>query len=177
MGMSVTLGTILAPVDRDAEQLLKLQYLCYQGEAETYADWSIDPLTETLAALRARLATRQTVVARLGDEVVGAVCGWTDADGVGHVERLVVHPRLRRHGLGGRLLRAVEERLAAPPAGGPAARAYRLSTGERSPGNQRLYRKLGYLQTRIEEPAEGAPGIKFVVMEKPAAAPAPAVVA
>ncbi|WP_037570906.1 GNAT family N-acetyltransferase [Phaeacidiphilus oryzae] len=176
MGMSVTLSTPGALTDTDAEQLLKLQYLCYQSEAETYADWSIDPLTETLGALRARLANRRTVVARLGEEVVGAVCGWTDADGVAHIERLVVHPRLRRHGLGGRLLRAIEEQLATPTPGNPSPRAFRLFTGERSLGNIRLYRKLGYAQTGVET-AEATPKITFVVLEKPAAAPATAVVA
>jgi Icc-related predicted phosphoesterase len=48
-------------------------------------------------------------VARLGDEVVGSVRG-TIEDGVARIGKLVVHPRLQRHMLGTRLLRAIEEK-------------------------------------------------------------------
>jgi ribosomal protein S18 acetylase RimI-like enzyme len=158
MGMSVTISTA---TESDAERILKLQYLSYQSEAELYGDWGIDPLTETLADLRARLAQRRTLVARLGEEVVGAVSGWVDADGIGHIERLCVHPRLQRHGLGGRLVRGIEEALAAT---GSELRAYRLATGHRSLGNLRLYQRLGYDQMGTEQVS---PRLSFVVLEKP----------
>lgn len=89
MGMSV----IISPAtEQDTEQILKLQYLGYQSEAELYGDWSIEPLTQTLENLREELAGRHVLVARLGDEVVGAVRGWVEEDGVGRISRLVVHP-------------------------------------------------------------------------------------
>jgi ribosomal protein S18 acetylase RimI-like enzyme len=158
MGMSVTIS---AATEADAERILKLQYLCYQSEAELYGDWGIDPLTETLDELRARLSQRHVLVARLGEEVVGAVCGFTDAEGTAHVERLCVHPRLQRHGLGRRLLRGIEESLAAE---GEGPRAYRLFTGHRSLGNLRLYQGLGYEQVATEQVS---PRLSFVVLEKP----------
>lgn len=40
MGMSVTIS---AATEQDAEQILKLQFLCYQSEAELYGDYSIEP--------------------------------------------------------------------------------------------------------------------------------------
>lgn len=40
MGMSVTISAARA---QDAEQILKLQYLCYQSEAELYGDYGIEP--------------------------------------------------------------------------------------------------------------------------------------
>lgn len=52
MGTSVTIS---AATDQDAEQILKLQYLCYQQEAALYDDYAIEPLTQTLQALRAEL--------------------------------------------------------------------------------------------------------------------------
>lgn|GEM_PF-506407 len=174
MGMSVTID---AASGADAEPILKLQYLCYQSEAETYANWSIEPLTESLDQLRERLAGRLVLVARLGEEVVGAVSGWTDESGTGHIERLCVHPRLHRHGLGGRLVRRLEEGLAAASARGESAPLvrYRLFTGHRSLGNLRLYQRLGYERTGIEEVDAR---LSFVIMEKPApgsaSAPAPA---
>ncbi|AXI80664.1 GNAT family N-acetyltransferase [Peterkaempfera bronchialis] len=158
MGMSVTISVA---DQSDAEQILKLQYLCYQDEAELYGDWAIEPLTQTLDSLRDELAEHCVLVARLGDEVVGSVRGWVDDDGVGHIGRLVVHPRMQRHGLGGRLLQAVEQRLAA--AG--RVTAYRLFTGHRSLGNQRLYRRLGYQETGVEEISRR---LSLVTLEKSA---------
>ncbi|MBH1936780.1 GNAT family N-acetyltransferase [Streptomyces sp. AV19] len=155
MGMSVTIATA---GEDDAEQILKLQYLCYQGEAELYGDYSIAPLTQSLAALRAELAAGCVLVARLGDEVVGSVRASVDGDGVATLAALIVHPRLRRHGLGGRLLAALEDRLAADH----AARRFRLSVGRRSEVALRLCRGRGYARTGS---AEAGP-IKLITLEK-----------
>ncbi|SOB85059.1 GNAT family N-acetyltransferase [Streptomyces sp. 1331.2] len=161
MGMSVIISA--ADAD-DAEQILKLQYLGYQPEAELYGDWALEPLTQSLESLRAELAEQHFLVARLGDEVVGTVRGRIGADGVGRIGRLVVHPRMQRHGLGGRLLDALERRLAEE---GPVS-AYRLHTGHRSLGNLRLYARQGYRQTRVEQVSSR---LSFVHLEKPVATP------
>ncbi|QKW10619.1 GNAT family N-acetyltransferase [Streptomyces sp. NA04227] len=137
MGMSVT---VTAAGEREAEQILKLQYLCYQSEAALYGDYSIEPLTQTLDSLTAELRTATVLVARLGDEVVASVRGTVDAEGTGHIGKLIVHPRMQRHGLGGRLLAAMERALCED--GG--ADRFQLFTGHRSEGNLRLYRKHGY---------------------------------
>ncbi|MCF6523154.1 GNAT family N-acetyltransferase [Streptomyces sp. JJ36] len=164
MGMSVTIS---AATDDDAEQILKLQYLCYQSEAEIYGDYGIEPLTQTLAALRAELGEGCVLVARLGEEVVGSVRGTVDADGTARISRLCVHPRMRRHGLGGRLLARIEERLRAER----AAKRYRLLTGHRSEANLRLYRRSGYaaVGTSVDR-APGGRGVTLVTMEKDAGA-------
>ncbi|MEE1929114.1 GNAT family N-acetyltransferase [Streptomyces sp. TRM 70351] len=160
MGMSVTISAAAGP---DTEQILKLQYLCYQSEAELYGDWSIEPLTQTLADLRAELADGLVLVARLGDEVVGSVRGTVDADGTAHIGKLVVHPRLQRHGLGGRLLTALERRLAEEQ----GARRFRLFTGHRSEGNLRLYRRCGYVASATERVS---PRLSLITLEKAAVA-------
>ena len=162
MGMSVTISTAAGD---DAEKILKLQYLCYQGEAELYGDYGIEPLTQTLDALRAELAGGTVLVARLGEEVVGSVRGAVDEDGTARISKLIVHPRMQRHGLGGRLLHALEDRLAADE-----AKRYRLFTGHRSQVNLRLYRKLGYAQIGAAE--QVTRHLSLVHMEKPAADPA-----
>ncbi|WP_354643485.1 GNAT family N-acetyltransferase [Kitasatospora camelliae] len=158
MGMSVTISTA---GQADAEQILKLQYLGYQGEAELYGDWTLDPLTQTLDSLRAEIAEQEVLVARLGDEVVGTVRGRVDELGVAHIGRLVVHPRMQGHGLGRRLLEAVERRLAAEhPVTG-----YALFTGHRSLANLRLYARHGYRQTAVREVSRR---LSIVTMEKAA---------
>lgn len=156
MGMSVIIDRADAT---DAEQILKLQYLCYQAEAELYGDYRIAPLTETLEELRAEMAAGRVLVARLGDEVVGSVRGRTDEDGTAAVGRLAVHPRMRRHGLGARLLTAVEAELAAEP----EASRFRLFTGHRSEGTLSLYRRLGYRTVATEEVSER---MRLIVLEK-----------
>ncbi|MER7752368.1 GNAT family N-acetyltransferase [Kitasatospora sp. NPDC097643] len=162
MGMSVIISAADA---EDTEQILKLQYLGYQAEAELYGDWAIEPLTQSLESLRAELAEQHVLVARLGDEVVGAVRGHLDDEGVGRIGRLVVHPRMQRHGLGGRLLDALERRLAED---GRPLTSYRLFTGHRSLGNLRLYARQGYQQTSVEQVSER---LSFVHLEKSAVEP------
>ncbi|MFJ6508710.1 GNAT family N-acetyltransferase [Streptomyces sp. NBC_01558] len=144
MGMSVTIS---AATEQDAEQILKLQYLCYQSEAELYGDYGIEPLTQPLDSLRAELAGGTVLVARLGDEVVASVRGAVDADGTARINKLIVHPRMQRHGLGGRLLAAIETRLGADG----AATSFQLFTGHRSEHNLRLYRKHGYAPVSREQ--------------------------
>jgi ribosomal protein S18 acetylase RimI-like enzyme len=127
---------------RDAEQILKLQYLCYQSEAALYDDYTIPPLTQTLASLLAEYDTHRILAARLGDEVVGSIRGRM-VNGTCYIGRLIVHPRLQRRGLGARLLNALEDYF------GDADR-YELFTGHRSEGNVRLYQHLGYTLFREE---------------------------
>ncbi|GFH36940.1 GNAT family N-acetyltransferase [Streptomyces pacificus] len=160
MGMSVTIS---AAVAEDAEQILKLQYLCYQSEAQLYGDYRMEPLTQTLGELRAELDRGHALVARLGDEVVASVRGEADGQGTATIGKLMVHPRMQRHGLGGRLLDAIEAHFA----GQSAARRFQLLSGHRSERNLRLYRGHGYapVSTRVVNP-----GLTLVTMEKDAAA-------
>ncbi|MFK8907012.1 GNAT family N-acetyltransferase [Streptomyces sp. YS-3] len=160
MGMSVTIS---AAREGDCEQILKLQYLCYQSEAELYGDYSIEPLTQTLDGLRSELGGGYALVARLGDEVVASVRGSVDASGTGRIGKLIVHPRMRGHGLGSRLLSAIEEHFA----GQLSAKRFQLFTGHRSESNLRLYRKHGYAPVATEA---AGPKLSVITLEKDAAA-------
>ncbi|MEV1046495.1 GNAT family N-acetyltransferase [Streptomyces sp. NPDC049916] len=160
MGMSVNISAATA---RDVEQIFRLQYLCFQREAELYDNYRIDPLVQTLDSLRAEVADDLVFVARLGDEVVGSVRGFTDTEGTGLIGKLCVHPRLQGHGLGARLLLAAESALSAER----AATRYRLHTGHRSENNLRLYRRAGYAQVGD---VTGADGVRLILLEKDAVA-------
>ncbi|MER5771525.1 GNAT family N-acetyltransferase [Streptomyces sp. NPDC001985] len=159
MGMSVTISAATA---QDVEHILKLQYLCYQSEAELYGDYAIEPLTQSLDDLRAEISGGHALVARLGDEVVASVRGRVDEHGIAHISKLIVHPRMQRHGLGGRLLDAIEDSFAAEP----APQRFQLFTGHRSEGNLRLYRSRGYVPVAREEVG---PRLTLVTLEKGAA--------
>ncbi|MEU0370972.1 GNAT family N-acetyltransferase [Streptomyces sp. NPDC006283] len=160
MGMSVTIS---AAAETDAEHILKLQYLCYQTEAELYGDYGIEPLTQSLADLRAEIAQGPALVAKLGDEVVASVRARMDDTGTARIAKLIVHPRMQRHGLGGRLLDAIEQRFA----GDPAAKRFQLFTGHRSESNLRLYRSRGYVPVSREQLG---PRLTLVTLEKESSA-------
>ncbi|MFE4667599.1 GNAT family N-acetyltransferase [Streptomyces sp. NPDC056716] len=158
MGMSVVISEATG---HDAEQIFKLQYLCFQSEAALYGNYRIDPLVETLDEVRAEIAGDCVFVARLGDEVIGAVRGAAREDGSAAIGRLCVHPRLQGHGIGARLLKAAESALADRH----GTKRFRLHTGHRSEGNLRLYRKVGYETVGTEK---GKDGVPMVILEKPA---------
>jgi ribosomal protein S18 acetylase RimI-like enzyme len=158
MGMSVTIS---AAAEQDAEQIFRLQYLCFQSEAALYGNYRIDPLVQSLDSVRAEVTSDCVFVARLGEEVVGSVRGRVTEDGSAAIGKLCVHPRLQGHGIGARLLRAAEAALADER----GATSFRLFTGHRSEGNLRLYRKVGYQTVGT---SEGADGVPMIVLEKPA---------
>jgi ribosomal protein S18 acetylase RimI-like enzyme len=140
----------------EAEQILKLQRLCYQTEAALYDDWTLPPLTQTLRELLEQYDDHTILVARLGQEVVGSVRARLE-DGTCHVGRLVVHPRLQGRGLGTRLMRKIEASF-------PEAERYELFTGHLSEGNLRLYRRLGYEEFREEVIS---PTLRLVYLGRP----------
>ena len=156
MGMSVTISVA---TEQDAEQIFRLQYLCFQGEAALYGNYRIDPLIQTLDSVRQEVASDCVYVARLGDEVVGSVRGRVTEDGAARIGRLCVHPRLQGHGIGARLLRAAETALSEQR----GATRFQLLTGHRSEGNLRLYRRSGY---RTVGRSKGADGVELIVLEK-----------
>ncbi|MFI5686245.1 GNAT family N-acetyltransferase [Streptomyces sp. NPDC051636] len=158
MGMSVTISVA---TEQDAEQIFRLQYLCFQSEAALYGNYRIAPLVQSLDSLRQEVASDCVYVARLGEEVVGSVRGRVTEDGAASIGRLCVHPRLQGHGIGARLLRAAEEALVQER----GATRFRLHTGHRSESNLRLYRRVGYQTVGT---SKGEDGVPMIVLEKPA---------
>lgn len=140
---------------RDAEEILKLQYLCFQPEAALYDDYRIPPLTQTLTSLLLEYDSHCILVARCAGQVVGSVRGTCKEDCC-HLGRLIVHPRLQRHGIGARLLQAVEGEF-------PDVSRYELFTGTRSKSTLRLYRRLGYSLARTQRLS---PSVEIVFLEK-----------
>lgn len=139
----------------DAGEILTVQRAAYVSEAQLYGDPRLPPLTETLTELRTELAGGTLVLtARCGPRLVGAVRARV-RDANGHIGRLAVAPDLQGRGIGGRLLGAVEARL--------AGRVTRLElfTGARSEANLRLYRRHGYA-VFDHRPAGSGPGLTYL---------------
>jgi quercetin dioxygenase-like cupin family protein/ribosomal protein S18 acetylase RimI-like enzyme len=140
----------------DAAAIHELQRLAYRSEAELCGDWNIPPLVEPLAATERALAEMVVLKATAaGGRIVGAVRGRM-VGGTCQVGRLIVHPESQGHGLGTRLMQALEAAL-------PQAKRFELFTGERSVRNLHLYAKLGYRAFRTEPLS---PQVTVVFLEK-----------
>ena len=138
-----------------AADILDLQKLAYQSEARLYDDWTLPPLTQTLASLNAEFADSVVLRALDGTRLVGSVRA-REAHGLCHVGRLVVHPDSQGQGIGTLLMREVERAF-------PDATRFQLFTGHRSEGNIRLYQRLGYARSH-EKVVSSA--VTLVFMEK-----------
>src|SRR5712691_13101310 len=126
----------------DAPAILDLQKLAYRTEAILYNDWSIPPLTQTLAELRAEFADWKILKASHGNRIIGSVRA-IERNGICSIGRLMVHPQHQRQGIGVRLMQTIESMF-------PEAAKFELFTGSKSEGNIRLYERLGYRSSRNE---------------------------
>jgi len=126
----------------DAPAILELQKLAYHTEAVLYNDWSIPPLIQTLAELRAEFAEMKILKACRGKLMVGSVRA-IQQEGICSIGRLMVHPQHQRQGIGSRLMQTIESMF-------PEAIKFELFTGSKSEGNIRLYERLGYRSSRSE---------------------------
>jgi ribosomal protein S18 acetylase RimI-like enzyme len=127
----------------DAPAILLLQKLAYHSEAALYDDYTIPPLTQSLESMQADFHRQMILKAALDGEIVGSVRGYA-RDGTCYIGRLIVHPDYQNHGLGTRLLRAIEVHFG-------NVQRYELFTGDRSTRNLHLYQKAGYRVLRTEQ--------------------------
>lgn len=120
----------------DLPEILALQYLAYQSEAELFKSNDIPPLTQTLDELTEEFD--DGVILKLTSDdnaIIGSVRANTK-DGTTRIGKLMVHPDYRRKGLGSELLVKIESCF-------PKTR-YELFTSTKSVNNLRLYQKMGY---------------------------------
>ena len=145
----------------DAAEILALQRLAFQREAQRYHEPVLPPLRQTLAELVAEFETHLIVKAIVEDSIVGSVRASAEA-GACSIGRLMVHPRLQQQGIGAALMRHIEAHF-------PDAKQFQLSTGAQSMANIRLYERLGYTITATESVTDR---VSIVIMTKMAQRPA-----
>jgi GNAT superfamily N-acetyltransferase len=134
---------------------LALQKMAFMTEAVLYDNPFLAALEETFSDIRCEFSSKTFLAAHLESRLVGVVRGHV-RNGVGIIERLVVHPGYRGHGIGGALVHALEQHL--------NTSSYTLFTGAKSAANIRLYERLGYRVTRTQTTDAGTP---LVHLEKP----------
>lgn len=147
--------TIRPATPGDSETLLALQQRAYQSEARLYDDWTLPPLTQSLASMREDIATMTVLAAVAGDTIIGSVRGLL-GEGICHIGRLLVDPEYQGQGIGTALLDAIENHF-------PEAKVFQLFTGSRSSGNLHLYHRLGYREFRRQTVA---PHLELVFLRK-----------
>lgn len=130
-----TMETTIAGIE-DAAQILRLQKMAYQSEAELYQNYNIPPLTQTIAEIREKFDTQIFYKTVVENNILGSVRAYSDETSC-FIGRLIVHPDIQGKGIGTRLMNAIEEHFS-------EAQRYELFTGTKSIANIRLYERLGY---------------------------------
>ena len=163
----------------DAPEILTLQKVAYQSEAELYGDDSLPALQQTLedlendferrpareaSLLGARAAGDQPsdesdrivfIKAVVNGKIIGSIRGHSRG-GTAYVGRLIVHPYFRRRGIGRRLLDEIEQAF-------PAVKRFEAFTGHQSKRNLFQLSRSGYQIFRTEP---FTPNINWVYLQK-----------
>ena len=169
----------------DAPEVLALQKVAYQSEAEIYGDDSLPALQQTLEDLEndfERRPQREATVlgARSAEEsgaedsdriiflkavvngkIIGSVRAYA-VDDTAYLSQLIVHPYFRRRGIGRRLLAEIEQAF-------PGVSRFEAFTGHQSKRNLYQLSKGGYATFRTE-PFTAAITWVFLQKQRPPAA-------
>lgn len=147
--------SIAQATPNDATEILALQRLAYQSEAELNGDWTIPPLTQTLPEIASEFETKVFLKAIYKGKIIGSVRASIDS-GTCFIGRLIVRPECQGRGIGTLLMASIEKAFS-------DAERFELFTGTRSAANIRLYQKLGYREYREEDLS---PKVRLVFMDK-----------
>lgn len=91
----------------DLERILNLQKTAYLSEAETYNDYSIPPLVQTLDNIKEEFKDKLFLKAVSDGEIVGSVRAFAK-QGTCYISRLIVHPDHQNKGIGRQLMECIE---------------------------------------------------------------------
>ncbi|MBA3052741.1 GNAT family N-acetyltransferase [bacterium] len=146
---------ILRAEIKDAEEILKLQKLSYQSEAERYNNYDIQPLKQTTREVQEQFEGHVFLKAICEGEIIGTVRAHEN-NGVCYIGKLAVHPNMQNKGIGSALMNEIEKCY--------TPEKFDLFVGSKSDKNILLYQKLGYSIYKIEK--YGCGDIRVFYMEK-----------
>ena len=141
---------------QDIPEILALQRVTYQSEAEIYGDDSLPALQQTLAEMEGDFAQWTFVKAVINGKIVGAVRCHRDG-AMGYIRRCIVHPYFRRRGIARRLITEAERTFP------PEVTCFETLTGHKSRRNIAMCEKHGY---RIFKTEPFLPSIEWVYLQK-----------
>jgi GNAT superfamily N-acetyltransferase len=127
---------ICKATEADIAEILALQKLAYQSEAELYNDYTIHPLVQDEISLLEEFKAGIILKAVKGHQIIGSVRASFKGNTC-YIGKLIVSPDYQNKGIGKQLMKSIEEIYR------NAAR-YELFTGDRSARNRTFYAQLGY---------------------------------
>jgi ribosomal protein S18 acetylase RimI-like enzyme len=146
---------ILQATVADAVEILALQKLAYQSEAERYNNYDIPPLKQTLDEIKDQFGNHIFLKVVSKGRTIGTVRAYEE-NGTCYIGRLAVHPDSQNRGIGTALMKAIEDYY--------KPQRFDLFVGSRSDKNIYLYKKLGYTIYKTEK--YGCGDIEIFYMEK-----------
>jgi GNAT superfamily N-acetyltransferase len=126
----------------DAKEILDLQKIAYQSEAELYKNYTIPPLTQTLEEIRTDFEKQTFFKALIEGKIIGSVRAFMEEESC-FIGRLIVHPDFQNRGVGTKLMNAIENYFS-------KTKRFELFTGHRSEKNISFYQKSGYQTFRTQ---------------------------
>lgn len=139
----------------DLEEILALQRLAYQSEAELIGDFTIPPLKQTIGGIRQDFKEQVILKSVEDGKIIGSVRAY-EKDGICYIGRVIVHPEHQNRGIGKQLMGSIEQTFS-------GCRAYSLFTGKKSERNLYFYGSLGYSVVREQNVSDK---LTLVYLEK-----------
>jgi len=139
----------------DSQEILTLQKLAYQSEAEIYNDFNISPLIQTLEEIKDEFKDEYFLKAVVNGKIIGSVRAFVK-EKTCYIGRLIVHPDFQNQGTGTKLMDEIESLSS-------NVERFELFTGHKSKTNIYLYQKLGYRIFRTEKITEN---LEIVYLER-----------
>jgi ribosomal protein S18 acetylase RimI-like enzyme len=128
--------TVEKALSSDLEEILTLQKLTFQNEAELFNDYTITPLIQTLESIKDDFKNNIYLKATYNSIIIGSVRAYIK-DNICHIGRLIVHPEYQNKGIGKLLMQNIENCF-------ESCEKYSLFTAKRIEKNVIFYKKLGY---------------------------------
>ena len=142
-------------LEGDLDDILKLQKLCYQQEAEIYSDFNIEPLLQTNEALEKEFLNKIILKTVIQSKIIGSIRAFKKNKTV-FIGKVIVHPEYQNKGIGKKLIIEIEKIF-------KNTKRFELFTGFKSEKNLYLYQKLGYSPFKKEKVSNN---VTLIFLEK-----------
>ncbi len=128
--------------EEDLHDILVLQVLAFQVQAEIYNDYTLPPLVQTLEEVQNDFLQQVFLKTERDGKIIGSVRGYK-MDDTGYIGRLIVHPDYQNQGIGKALMTKIEGKFS-------NLSRFEIFTGHKSEKNLYLYKNLGYKTIKEE---------------------------